>query len=274
MPVPPSRTAARPSAPARPAAATSRAPARRPSFFADFKKSAEKKQVERLPNVNCGDSQSNPSTYVVHLTDLSFFTDRENTTVFCKLLGRIAHSVDGYSGEVEFDGKRPDWYGKAQKAGAGVTVLFYDLNKDKKWGYNRDEFVMLMQRGLDIEQTNMPALFSAILQYAEFAEGTEDIREMFLAALDEACSDAGVSADDYATEYAGAAAFRAASAPTPVRIDAFVGVYGKKSEKKGEPAPRRNIAVFDPADFEDFDYDLYLANASDAASSEAEADAE
>lgn len=254
MPVPPRRPAApaRPSAPARPKVS---------SLLASAQKAADQKPIERLPQLNCGDSLSSPNRYVVRLTDLTFFPDRDGKKIFCKILGRIVHSVDGYSGDVQFPAaqtKRPESYGKPQPDGAGVTLHFYDVNQDEH-NYNMQDMLNIMCASFGVERTDMPALFSTLLKYAEFVDGTyeDEVR----AAFEGACQQFEVDPADYDIEPVDRDQFRLDCSQNPVAVKAYLGAYGKKSPKYGQLTTRRNFVVLDTTEFPEFDYDEYLANA-------------
>lgn len=262
MPVPPRPAANRPGVPARQAAAPTRPPPPRVNaLLASAQKAADQKPVERLPQLNCGDSLSQPNQYIVRLTDLTFFSDRDGRKVYCKILGRVVYAINGYTGEVVFpeaQATRPESYSKAQPAGASVTLHFYDVNNDDH-GYNMQDMLAIMCSSFGIERTDMPGLFATLLKYAEFVN--DAYKADVQAAFDGACQNTGVDPADYDVEPVSRDQFRLDCSQAPVMVKAYIGAYGKKSKKFGQMTTRRNVLPLDLALFPDFDYDLYLADA-------------
>jgi hypothetical protein len=254
----PTRTATRPAAPARP---------RVNLVGAAFAKAATSmtERVERLPRVTGGDSKSSPNKYVVQITDATIFDDRDGKRCFVKVLGKIGHVINGYSGESTIVGKRPETYAKALPTGADITVLFYNPNDDQ-YNYNIQDLLSIIQSlGYTPDPADPSSMFRGFLEVIEVAEGSalaaryyEDMQQQYLEVTsDEDADQVGtMSRDD----------LRQRSLTSPLVIESFLGKKGKKSDRAGDSTVNTNFVVFNPAAFPDFDLEEWIAENLDQGS--------
>jgi len=232
-------------------------------FLVAANKASESKRTERHPPVNGGDSQSSPSKYIARITEFAAFADRDGAKVYFKVIGRIEHAEDGFTGGVVFpsdQAKIPPGYAKAQKPGDSVTLCFFDPSNDEyKFGMGE----LLTLAGVMGNDFTQQGQFATILRLCEFSDDAvvQAYRNLVVSGLEATCEAGEVSVDDYDIEPVSREDFDVSVVPYPVAIKAFLTPRGKKSPKRGQLDVTREMTAFDRKAFPEFDFDAYVAGA-------------
>lgn len=220
---------------------------------------------DRAARLTGGDSSSSSNDYAIQITTASCFFSEQKEKTYLKIEGKVAYSVDGYTGRVVPKiGSLPDDYAHAVRAGTTVGVLFLDFAADKQYGYGKKDLVKIFSAISETPPT-VGQVVCMVLQYVEFSEDANDTRKLFEGSFLEYYEANPEEADSLGLdpesppEYVGDEVAVDWWKAQLITVKSYLAARGKKSDKAGELRVTTTYAKLDDETFPDFDSAAYSA---------------